>query len=134
MPSTIQQKGIFATSSALQKDCGTLIGMKKTSHDQPVTQGEFEPAMNAIKQEFNRIDDRFKEVDERFDEVDHRLDRLTVAVVETNKQVQKIVKVTEATWNVVQSIDQNVKELNQHRLPERVQKLEEDMIKVISHL
>lgn len=97
--------------------------MKKAIKKQSVTQDEFEPIMTAVQQQFNRIDDRLVEHDKRFDEIDKKL-------TEHDKRFDRLERITETTLEIVQSIDARLKEDRVHRLPERVEALEDDVLKI----
>ncbi len=115
--------------------------MKKPIKKPLVAQEEFEHTMTTVQQQFNRIDDHFKEIrekqgehDARFDSHDARFDEHDRRFDEHDKRFDRIERVMNATLEIVQRIDQQMKEDRGHRLPERVDTLEDDVLKIKARL
>ena len=58
--------------------------MKKSSHDEPVTKGVLDEAVEAILNGMNKM---FSERDKRFDQIDRRLDKLEAGQKMLQRQI-----------------------------------------------
>lgn len=93
---------------------------KNGQADRPATKEDVQEGVDELAQ---ITDKNFRRVDQRLEEHDRRFDRL-------EKLVMKVKQIAEMTLNIVKGIDQNRKEEKKLNLPERVEKLEDDVLKI----
>jgi chromosome segregation ATPase len=121
--------------------------MKKTmdNHDEPVTRGEFNEAMQMIANAFEKVatkDDlvgfqgELTDVQETQTSMQGDINQLKQTQAVMQEDTEQLKQTQETILSVVQTTAEQVKDLNDNMkdIPRRVTELENDMIKVKSHL